>query len=98
MNTIVVNKRVETWDIYIGRGSPFGNPFEIGKDGNRDEVIEQFRDYFAYKIAHHEGFRDQVMALAGKRLGCFCKPAACHGDVIKEYIDNELKLKQGAKP
>jgi hypothetical protein len=29
------------------------------------------------------------MALKGKRLGCFCKPLACHGDVIKEYIEGQ---------
>lgn len=90
MNARVVNKRVEPWDVYIGRGSPFGCPFEIGKDGDRDEVISLFRDHFAYKIAREAGFREQVIALDGKRLGCFCKPHACHGDVIKEYIENVL--------
>ena len=32
-------------DVYIGRGSPFGNPFIIGKHGTREEVIEMYRDY-----------------------------------------------------
>ena len=39
----VVNKYKEYYDIYIGRGSPYGNPFVIGKDVTREEVIEKFR-------------------------------------------------------
>ena len=32
-------------------------------------------------------FRQRIHALKGKRLGCFCKPYPCHGDIIKEYLD-----------
>lgn len=31
--------------VYIGRGSPWGNPFIIGKDGTRDEVIAKYEAY-----------------------------------------------------
>ncbi|PIW12451.1 MAG: hypothetical protein COW35_01440, partial [Candidatus Infernicultor aquiphilus] len=31
------------YDVYIGRPSKWGNPFTIGKDGTRSEVIEKYR-------------------------------------------------------
>ncbi len=31
--------------------------------------------------------KEDVLALKGKTLGCHCKPAACHGDVIAEYLN-----------
>lgn len=85
----VVNRSKEAYDVYIGRGSVFGNPFVIGVDGNREEVIEKFRVYFYEKIANDTSFKRRVRDLKGKRLGCHCKPKPCHGDVIKEYIENE---------
>jgi hypothetical protein len=33
----VVNKYKEPFDIYIGRGSIWGNPYVIGKDGTRGD-------------------------------------------------------------
>jgi hypothetical protein len=42
----VVNKRIDAFDVYIGRGSVWGNPFVIGKDGDRAEVIRKYEDYF----------------------------------------------------
>lgn len=84
--TTVVNKRKQKYDVYIGRGSPFGNPFIIGRDGNRAEVIRKYRDYF-YKRIEDSEFRDRVLSLKGKVLGCFCKPLPCHGDVIVEFLN-----------
>lgn len=88
--TRVVNKnKTNEFDFYIGRGSPWGNPFAIGhgEGPDRSEVIEKYREYFYAKIAKDEGFRKGVLAMRGFRLACFCKPEACHGDVIAEYLD-----------
>lgn len=90
--TVVVNKYKDRFDVYIGRGSAFGNPFEIGKDGTREEVIERYRDWFLKKLKN-ERFKKQVLKLKGKRLGCFCKPLACHGDIIVEYLERESNEK-----
>lgn len=89
MMTKVVNKRTEKYDVYIGRGSPFGNPFPIGINGDREEVIRKYRDYFYKRLNTDVVFRQQVMGLKGKTLGCFCKPQACHGDIIVEYLENK---------
>ncbi len=85
--TVVVNKRYQPYDVYIGRGSPFGNPFRIGRDGDRHLVIQLFRDYFRQRLETDPDFKDLVLGLKGKRLGCFCKPDDCHGDIIALYVD-----------
>lgn len=60
--------------VYIGRGSPWGNPFKIGINGNRDEVCDKFG-------AHILPILD-IEPLRGKNLVCFCAPLRCHGDSI----------------
>lgn len=74
-------------NIYIGRGSAFGNLYEIGKDGSRAEVIEKYRKWF-YKRIQNKRFLKRVLALRGEVLGCTCFPNPCHGDVIVEFLDN----------
>jgi len=86
--TTVVNKRKEYFDVYIGRGSLFGNGYIIGPDGTREEVIQKYREWF-FRRLRSERFRKAVEKLRGKKLGCFCKPLACHGDVIVEYLEGE---------
>lgn len=99
MITVVVNKYKSNYDIYIGRGSPFGNPFLIGVGGTREEVIAKYQKYFDNKIKTDPIFKEQVFELKGKVLGCFCKPHACHGDVIKEWLEsNEQRESSGPSP
>ena len=93
--TIVVNKyKYKGEYVYIGRGSPFGNPFRIGNDGTREEVLEKYRVYFYERIARDSEFKMMVESLRGKTLGCFCRPVngfngklMCHGQIIAGYLD-----------
>lgn len=92
--TRVVNRHFEAEDVYVGRGSLFGNPFEIGRDGDRAEVLEKYKDLF-YKKIKKDRFRSAVDGLKGKRLGCTCRPRAgfqgkcmCHGQIIAAYLEN----------
>jgi hypothetical protein len=72
------------WDCtYIGRGSKWGNPYVIGKDGDRDEVIAKFRAYAEVRLKH---FPDWLEPLEGQNLLCFCAPLPCHGDVLVSLI------------
>jgi len=91
MKTKVVNLYREPYDVYIGRGSIFGNPFVIGNDGTRLEVIKKYRAWFSERLKD-DRFHSEVLSLAGKRLGCFCKPKECHGDIIVEYLENQENL------
>ena len=86
MECKVVNLRKEKYDVYIGRGSKWGNRFVIGKDGDRDEVIRRYREW----ILNYKELLSSLHELKGKVLGCFCKPKACHGDVLVELV-NELR-------
>lgn len=91
MSTVVVNigaglQKKGTY-AYIGRPGPFGNPYVIGIDGDRDEVIAKYRAWFNAKVQTDPQFRREVESLRGKTLGCFCKPQACHGDVIVEWLE-----------
>ena len=62
---------------YIGRGSPYGNPWKIGLHGNRQEVIKMFKFETLPTIS-----LDLLEALRGFDLACYCAPLACHGDVL----------------
>lgn len=84
-----VNKYKESYDVYIGRGSKWGNPFVIGKDGNRVEVIEKYKDW----IVKQPQLINSLHELDGKRLGCFCAPLPCHGDVLIELLKKSKELK-----
>ena len=80
--TKVVNKYKHVYDVYIGRGSKWGNPFVIGKDGTREEVINKYEKY----LLNSPELLNSLHELKGKTLGCFCKPKACHGDILVKYI------------
>lgn len=80
--TTVVNKKHSQYDVDIGRPSIWGNPYKIGRDGTREEVIEKYRQYLYRSPKLLVNLGD----LRGKRLGCYCSPEACHGDVLVEMI------------
>lgn len=73
---------------YIGRGSYWGNPYSMYEDGdNREEVIRKYKYDFDYEKFPNKD-KSEVYKLAGKRLGCFCKPQACHGDVLADFLNS----------
>lgn len=87
-SSLVVHCKREAFDVYIGRPTDLGNPYEIGKHGTRDEVIEKYEVWLRKKL-RNKTFRAEFLKLKGKRLGCWCRPLACHGDVIVKLL-NEL--------
>lgn len=91
MTSRVVNKYKEPYDIYIGRGSYWGNPFVIGKDGTREEVIQKYEIMLKNNIRSGAVTIAELKALDGKVLGCFCKPKPCHGDVLIRAINWAIK-------
>ena len=82
MITKVVNCKTTKHDVYIGRPSKWGNPFSIGKDGTRSEVIEKYKRW----IREQPELMEALSELEGKTLGCWCKPLKCHGDVLVELL------------
>ena len=86
MKTKVVHVR-EAYDVYIGRGSVWGNPFVIGKHGDRDEVCDKYVSWF---MAQPDLIK-RGGELRGKRLGCYCKPKRCHGDFLVNLIEGGVR-------
>lgn len=90
----IVNKHHGKSGEYIGRGSPLGNPFVIGKDGSREQVIAKYRVWLNEQIMRKNPVvLDELNRLGNKAidekglaLQCFCYPKPCHGEVIKEKL------------
>lgn len=85
----VVHCKRDPFDVYIGRPSKWGNPFSIGKDGTREEVISKYEMY----IMDKRDLIDALPELVGKTLGCWCAPNACHGDILKVMVEDKIWLK-----
>lgn len=91
MKTKVVNKYHSLpYDVYIGRGSKWGNPYSHLDSAiaeyrveTREEAIDKYREW----IVEQPELMDSLHELKGKTLCCFCKPAPCHGDVLAELAD-----------
>ncbi|QIQ20241.1 DUF4326 domain-containing protein [Zophobihabitans entericus] len=86
-------KSTSTYE-YIGRGSYWGNPYSIYEvedldkgETPRENVIRKFKYDFEHDCLLNRD-KNKVYELAGKRLGCFCKPEACHGDVIADFLNS----------
>ncbi len=87
--TKVVHCRREPYDIYIGRPSRWGNPYTVGRDGSRERVIAMYEEY----IRSQPHLMAALPGLRGKTLGCWCKPKACHGDVLVELANGGTDAK-----
>ena len=83
MKTTVVSVKTLTYDVRIDRQTKWGNPFFVGRDGTRAQVIEKYRAY----ILERPELLASLSELRGKRLGCHCAPLTCHGDVLAELAD-----------
>jgi hypothetical protein len=89
--TIVVNMRDDISKVLeakgllvrIDRGTPWGNPFILDDDGDRETVIASYADHY---LPHKPSLLCRLDSLRGKALGCWCAPLPCHGDALKELI------------
>ena len=84
----VLNKRTDKIPpdaVYVGRPSKWGNPFRIGRDGTRAEVIAKYKVYVKKTLEFVDGtFLDE---LRGRDLVCWCAPLPCHADVLLELAN-----------
>lgn len=78
----------------IGRPTVLGNPFVIGRDGSRDDVIALYREWLIEQFGTGNTADRRFRYLLGEALAhpdialsCYCAPERCHGDVIKEQIE-----------
>ena len=88
-----MHNQVDEYDVYIGRAvvehgienSKWGNPFVMvdDSDAERKRAINAYREWV---VAQPE-LMQSLEELRGKRLGCWCAPKACHGDVLIQLLD-----------
>jgi len=88
----------ESGNVYIGRkgivfidgerfpkeDSIWANPFKVGKDGTREEVIKKYETHIKAKIISGKA---NLKDIKGKNLGCWCKPESCHGDILLRLLE-----------
>ena len=74
------------------KSSLFANPYKIGRDGTREEVIDKYKQHITTQLDNGQLSIHDLLALKGKNLGCWCHPEPCHGDIllslIKTYDNN----------
>lgn len=80
---MIVHCKKDKFDVYIGSGSKWSNPYVIGKDGDKENVLNLYEDSL---------YRDQELVyaleeLTGKVLGCDCDLSSCHGDILYKYAN-----------
>lgn len=95
MTPRVVHCKKEEFDVYIGRGSVWGNPYSHREGtlaehivGSRSEAIQKYEEY----LLSNEDLMRRLPELKGKVLGCWCKPKSCHGDILLKYANGPSKL------
>jgi hypothetical protein len=97
MVNVINLKNCKDWgkpgDIKIDRTTKWGNPYIIGKDGNRNDVCDKYLIYISRQLKNGDISLKELQN--AKRLGCWCKPLRCHGDELKNLIDNLSKTLDG---
>ena len=91
----VVHCKKDPFDVYIGRGSVWGNPYSH-KEGtlaehvvsSRSEAIKKYEEY----LLTNEELMGRLHELKGKTLGCWCSPKPCHGAILLKYANGPSRL------
>ena len=84
---LVVHCKRARYDVYVGRPSKWGNPFVVGRDGTRDQVIARYERW----LLHQPEWLAQLDELVGRTLGCWRAPKACHGEVLARLAAERVK-------
>lgn len=90
--TKVVHCKQEPFDVYIGRPSKWGNPFSHltattaeFKVNSREEAIRKYSQWIITQPQIND-----IEELRDKTLGCWCKPKACHGDILVALLEFDI--------
>lgn len=83
LNARKVGRQSNERQVYVGRPSKWGNPFVVGRDGSRDEVIAKYRAW----IVEQRDLMNSLDELRDRDLICCCAPQACHADVLMKLAN-----------
>jgi hypothetical protein len=91
MKTTATNRYKEPYDVDVGRGSIWGNPYSH-EPKSRAKYIVESRDVaiqsYSYWILGQPELIGRLDELRGKRLGCFCLPKSCHATILANLVNN----------
>lgn len=90
LNNVYIGRQVVVFinkEKFPKQASPWANPFRIGKDGDRDEVLTKYEEMIRNKLNTDESLVHDLLQLKDKNLGCWCKPERCHGDILLQLIE-----------
>ena len=99
---ITVGHKWTSGSEYIGRGSPLGNPFVMKdkSEAERNRVCDEYIPWLDDQLQHNQVVINEMnrlfqMALnVNVTLGCFCSPKRCHGDTVKEKLEQMLAARK----
>lgn len=91
---VLVNRHKGEFDIYIGRGTIWGNPHprDPGQGISRQISVEMYREHLYQCLEDGRITINDVLSLSDKRIGCSCSPLPCHGDVIIEVFNAIVEM------
>lgn len=88
---------INAWQVRVDRGTPFGNPFKLHSEKERQDVCDKYHAYFYEKLKANAKFKanvddlEKIYKLYGKlELLCWCAPKPCHADIIRLYLIKKL--------
>lgn len=101
MEINIVNKytrKPNSNDVYIGRGSPLGNPHPITSINSRDRVCDSYAKHIKEPTPAMVNQMEDIIKI-GRHFGsvnlvCFCVPLRCHGSSIKTAVEGMLMVEE----
>ena len=78
------------------KASTFANPFKVASEAGRQECLQRYEVYMRKRLQTEPAVLSELLELRGKKLGCWCHPKACHGDVLVKLIEEHV-LKQSTE-
>lgn len=94
MKIVVTNKKRGGQGHYVGRPSPLGNPFVLHREGDRDRVCDQYRDWLAARLSVGDAqirsemnrLYQELIRTGRLELTCWCSPRRCHAGEIAQLL------------
>lgn len=74
---------------------PTKTPRHLDMGGVKTRVVNMRYQDYDVRIANQPDLLKELPTLRGKKLGCWCSPDSCHGDVLVEIIDKDLPIEDG---
>lgn len=72
--------------VYVGRGTPWGNPYIMRQENKRHFVCDLFEEYAIERLEKEPGWLEP---LRGRALVCWCAPKRCHAETLLRLANRE---------